>query len=147
MKKMYLVFLLMSFFSSFTLFAQKGEIYSNADGAIKGYDPVAFFTQNKAVKGEKAITHDWKGATWHFASKENKEAFAANPEKYAPQYGGYCAYGVCKNSKSPTETDTWAVVNNKLYFNYNQQVKELWTKNQADFIAKANELWKKVKKQ
>jgi YHS domain-containing protein len=145
MRKMHIIVLLMSIFSSFNLFAQKGEIYSTSDGAIKGYDPVGIFTQNKAVQGEKSITYEWKGATWHFASKESKEIFAANPEKYAPQYGGYCAYGMSKGYKAPTEIDTWTIVDSKLYFNYNQSVKTEWNKKQAEFIIKADQNWPTAK--
>ncbi len=127
-------------------FAQQGEVFSTDKGAIKGYDPVAFFTESKAIKGSDEFTYEWNGATWHFASKQNKEAFMANPEKYAPQYGGYCAYGTAGGHKAPTETDTWTVVDNKLYFNYNQKVKEGWTKDQATLIKKADEQWPRIKK-
>ncbi len=128
------------------LFAQTSEVFSTEAGAIKGYDPVAFFTDNKAVKGINEFTYEWNGATWHFASKKNKDAFAANPEKYAPQYGGYCAYGTADGHKAPTETDTWTVLDNKLYFNYNQKVKVLWDKDRAGLIKKADEQWPKIKK-
>jgi YHS domain-containing protein len=98
------------------------------------------------VKGAKEFTYEWNGATWHFATKKNKDLFVANPEKYAPQYGGYCAYGTADGHKAPTETDTWTVVDNKLYFNYNQKVKTLWNKDQASLIKKADEQWPKIKK-
>jgi YHS domain-containing protein len=127
-------------------FAQTSEVFSNESGAIKGYDPVAFFTDSKAVKGTKEFTHEWNGATWHFASKKHKDLFIANPEKYAPQYGGYCAYGTADGHKAPTETDTWTIVDSKLYFNYNQNVKALWNKDQANLIKKADEQWPKIKK-
>jgi YHS domain-containing protein len=127
-------------------FAQTSEVFSNESGAIKGYDPVAFFTESKAVKGTKEFTHEWNGATWHFASKKNQDLFVANPEKYAPQYGGYCAYGTADGHKAPTVTDTWTVVDSKLYFNYNQNVKVAWTKDQANLIKKADEQWPKIKK-
>jgi YHS domain-containing protein len=127
-------------------FAQKSEVFSNESGAIKGYDPVAFFTESKAVKGAKEFTHEWNGATWHFATKKNKDLFVANPEKYAPQYGGYCAYGTADGHKAPTETDTWTIVDSKLYFNYNQNVKVAWNKDQANLIKKADEQWPKIKK-
>ncbi len=127
-------------------FAQKSEVYSTEGGAIKGYDPVAFFVESKAVKGTEEFTYEWNGATWHFANKKNKETFIANPEKYAPQYGGYCAYGTADGHKAPTETDTWTVDNNKLYFNYNQKVKTLWDKDRASLIKKADEQWPKIKK-
>jgi YHS domain-containing protein len=127
-------------------FAQTSEVFSNESGAIKGYDPVAFFVDSKAVKGLKEFTYEWNGATWHFATKKNNDLFVANPEKYAPQYGGYCAYGTADGHKAPTETDTWTIVDNKLYFNYNQKVKTLWNKDQAGYIKKADEQWPKIKK-
>jgi YHS domain-containing protein len=131
---------------TFSSFSQTSEVFSNESGAIKGYDPVAFFTDSKALKGTKEFTHEWNGATWYFASKKNKDLFVANPEMYAPQYGGYCAYGAAGGHKAPTETDTWTIVDGKLYFNYNQKVKTLWNKDQADLIKKADEQWPKIKK-
>jgi YHS domain-containing protein len=137
-----LILVLVSLYS----FAQTSEVFSNESGAIKGYDPVAFFVESKAVKGTKEFTYEWNGALWHFANKKNKDLFVANPEKYAPQYGGYCAYGTADGHKAPTETDTWTVDNNKLYFNYNQKVKTLWDKDRASLIKKADEQWPKIKK-
>ncbi len=129
-----------------SILAQQSEVFSNKDGAIKGFDPVAFFVESKAVLGVKEFAYDWKNATWHFATKKNKDLFVANPEKYAPQYGGYCAYGIADGHKAPTETNTWTVVDNKLYFNYNLQVKKEWSKDQLNLIKKADELWPTVKK-
>jgi len=137
---------LILFLLSLSSFAQTNEVFSTDSGAIKGYDPVAFFVDSKAVKGSKEFTHEWNGATWHFVSKNNKDLFVVNPEKYAPQYGGYCAYGTAGGHKAPTETDTWTIVDNKLYFNYNQKVKTLWNKDQAGLIKKADEQWPKIKK-
>lgn len=127
--------------------AQKAEVFSTAGKAIKGYDPVAFFTDNKAVKGADSLTVKWKNAQWYFASRASLEKFAANPEAYAPQYGGYCAYGASdgEGHKAPTETDTWTVANGKLYFNYNKKVKELWMKKQDELILKADANWVNIK--
>lgn len=125
--------------------AQKSEIFVSGGKAIKGYDPVAFFKASKAVKGADSLSYQYKDATWLFSSRENLEAFKANPEKYAPQYGGYCAYGASEGHKAPTETDTWTVVNDKLYFNYNTKVKELWNKDQPALIKKADEKWPEIK--
>jgi YHS domain-containing protein len=85
--------LIVAFFSGAAL-AQKAPAYSDAAGAIRGYDPVAYFTEGRPVKGSREFSHRWNGAQWRFASAQNRERFAAAPEKYAPQYGGYCAYGV-----------------------------------------------------
>lgn len=127
--------------------AQKSEIFVSGGKAIKGYDPVAFFKQSKAVEGVDSLSYSWKGATWLFASRQDLEAFKANPEKYAPQYGGYCAYGVSEGHKAPTQTDTWTVSNGKLYFNYNTKVKELWVKDQQNLIQAADQKWPEIKTQ
>lgn len=134
-------------FSSYIASAQKAEIFSTDGKAIRGYDVVAFFQEGKAIKGTTQYALTWKETEWLFASKEHLETFKANPEHYAPQYGGYCAYGVAEGHKAPTETDTWSIVNDKLYFNYNKKVKETWSKNQQNFINKANVQWKTVKDQ
>src|SRR5437016_4674828 len=90
----------------------------NKDGggiAIKGYDPVAYFTQSKPVKGSSAFTYQWMNATWWFASAEARDEFARIPEKYAPQYGGYCAYGVSQGHTAPIDPEAWTIVEGKLY--------------------------------
>lgn len=127
--------------------AQKAEIFAPGGKAIKGYDPVAFFKESKPVKGADSLSYTWKEATWLFSNRQNLEAFKANPDKYAPQYGGYCAYGLSQGHKAPTQTDTWTVVNDKLYFNYNSKVKELWTKDQPALIKTADEKWPEIKGQ
>lgn len=125
--------------------AQKSEIFCTAGKAIKGYDPVAFFTESKPVKGSDSLSYSYKDATWLFSSKANLESFKKSPEKYSPQYGGYCAYGTADGHKAPTQTDTWAIVDGKLYFNYNGKVKEMWTKQQTSLIEKANTQWPLIK--
>ncbi len=125
--------------------AQKAEIFSTEGKAIKGYDVVAFFKDSAAVKGSESFSYQWKGTTWLFSTKTNRDAFIANPEKYEPQYGGYCAYGTADGHKAPTETNTWTVVNGKLYFNYNSKVKDYWNKNQPALIQKADANWPAIK--
>ncbi len=127
--------------------AQKAEIFQKEGKAIRGFDPVAFFTANSPVMGDSMFSYTWKEATWYFASKVNLELFKAQPEKYAPQYGGYCAYGTADGHKAPTETDTWSIYNGKLYFNYNQKVKGLWTKSTEEYIRKADLNWEKIRDQ
>ncbi|MBI3718653.1 MAG: YHS domain-containing protein [Sphingobacteriales bacterium] len=121
------------------------EIYQTKEGAIKGYDAVAYFTQNKAVKGNKQFAVSYKGATWYFSTNENKEAFQKDPAKYAPQYGGYCAYGCSQGHKAKTEADAFTIADGKLYLNYNLDVQKLWSKDQQGFIKKANDNWSKIK--
>jgi YHS domain-containing protein len=131
---------------AFSAFAQKGnkaEIFSNKAGAIKGYDPVAYFSNHQPVKGKEEVTYVWKSATWHFANEENKATFEKNPEQYAPQYGGYCAYGLAKGYKVKIEPEAWAIENGKLYLNYDKGVQKDWDKDRNGYIEKANENWVK----
>ena len=121
--------------------AQKAEVFSDGGAAIRGYDPVAYFTDGKPVKGKGEFTHQWKGATWRFASAANRERFAAAPEKYAPQYGGYCAYGVASGYAVKTEPDAWSVVDGKLYLNYDRSVQASWLKDVPGYIRKADANW------
>jgi YHS domain-containing protein len=121
------------------------EIFAPAGKAINGYDPVAFFKLSKPVMGADSLSYQWKGATWLFSDKEDMKTFIASPEKYAPQYGGYCAYGTADGHKAPTQTDTWTIVDDKLYFNYNSKVKEMWTKDQKNLIIKADKNWPLIK--
>ncbi len=125
--------------------AQKSEIFAPAGKAIKGYDPVAFFTESKPLMGTDSLSYTYKGANWLFSSTENLKKFKTAPEKYEPQFGGYCAYGMADGHKAPTQTETWAIIDGKLYFNYNGKVKEMWNKNQPTYIEKANTLWPNLK--
>lgn len=110
--------------------------------AINGVDPVGYFTEGAPVAGSAAHSLDWGGTTWHFASAENRAAFEADPSKYAPQYGGYCAWAVgARNSLAPTEPDQWAIVDDKLYLNFNASVQERWREDIPGFIEKANKNW------
>ena len=122
-----------------------GEVYITREGAIGGYDPVAYFKENKPVKGETKFAAEWKNATWLFSSEENLNDFKSDPEKYSPQYGGYCAYGTAEGHKAPTQPDAWTIVDGKLYFNYNTDVKKMWMKDQAKLILKADSNWSSVK--
>lgn len=109
--------------------------------AIDGHDPVAYFTMSKAVRGEQAITANYGGATYQFSSQENKALFEADPAKYAPQYGGYCAYGASQGYNAPVEADKFTIVDDKLYLNYNGRVQSTWRKDTARFITKADAYW------
>jgi YHS domain-containing protein len=89
------------------------------DVAIKGYDPVAYFTDNKAVEGSATYAYQWLGAEWHFASAKNRDLFIANPGKYAPQYGGYCADGVSFGTVTTNiDPQAWRIIDDKLYLSY-----------------------------
>jgi len=125
-------------------YAQR-EVFIKSDAAIQGYDPVAYFKESKPVKGKAELSYAWKQATWHFSSQQNLEDFKGNPEKFAPQFGGYCAYGMAEGHKAPTSPDAWTVVDDKLYLNYNKNVKQLWNKDRPANIEKATKNWPKVK--
>jgi YHS domain-containing protein len=138
-----LVFLLVW---NFSLFGQsQPEIFSTESGAIHGYDPVAFFDEGKPVKGTDSLVFQWHEASWHFASQKNRDAFKSTPEKYAPQYGGYCAFGMSRGYKAKTLPETATIIDGKLYFNYNLEVKKEWSKTPDVYIEKANKNWIAVK--
>lgn len=120
-------------------------IEATTDGgraAIRGYDPVAYHLIGAPVLGAAQFTHEWRGATWRFASAANRDAFARDPEKYAPQYGGYCAFGTSRGYKVSTQPDQFALVDGKLYLNYNAGVMQAWDKDRPHYIGKADENWK-----
>lgn len=120
--------------------------YTTTDGfAIKGYDPVSYFTEGKAIPGVDAYVFEWSGVKWKLSSMANLEKFKQEPLKYAPQFGGYCAYGCSENHKSPTDPNAFTIVNNKLYLNYNTKVKEMWIKDTAIRITNADTYWKSLK--
>lgn len=123
-------------------------IYTGLFGktAINGYDTVAYFSENKPVKGSSDYTATWQGATFKFASPANRDKFKVAPDKYAPQYGGYCAYAVAMNSsKASTEPDAFKIVSGKLYLNYDKDIQKKWEANQANFISEANVIWPKIR--
>jgi YHS domain-containing protein len=121
----------------------KDEIYTNWRGlAIKGYDPVAFFKDGAPVEGSKEFEFTWKGATWRFASAENRDLFEAEPKQYAPQYGGYCAWAVAQGSTASVDPkNAWEIVEGKLYLNYNKEIQARWAKDIPGNIGKADANW------
>ncbi len=113
-------------------------------GAIRGYDPVAYHTEKKPVKGKRAHRVEWKGATWSFASARNKELFEGNPEKYAPKYGGYCAWAVSQGYTASIDPDAWSLVDGSLYLNYSLGVREQWSRDIPGNITKGDANWPKL---
>jgi|SRR5918999_4084376 YHS domain-containing protein len=123
-----------------------GESNVDSSGlALKGYDPVAYFTEKKPVAGKPAFTALHEGATYRFASAANRDAFTAAPEKYAPQYGGYCAFGMAAGYKAPIEPDAWTVVDGKLYLNFNRSVRSQWSSDVPGHVRKADANWPSVR--
>jgi len=144
MKKMLLSFNV-ALLACLSLFAQQSATFTKGDKAIRGYDPVAYFTENKPVRGVEKLVFNWNNSNWYFSSQQNLDLFKANPEKYAPQYGGYCAYGLSNGYKAPTEADAWTIENGKLYLNYNKEVREMWSKEKKERIEKADKNWPAIK--
>ena len=136
-----IVFSLLIYTTSFAQTDKKDAFFADKNGAIRGYDPVAYFTDGKPVKGDKTITFDWNNATWHFATAAHRDSFAVHPEQYAPQYGGFCAYGWAKGYPAKIEPEAWHIVNGKLYLNYDLSVQSKWNKKQSAYIKAADENW------
>ncbi len=109
--------------------------------AIKGYDTVAYFTENKPVKGKSDFSTEYNEATWLFSSQENLDLFLANPEMYAPQYGGYCAYAVSQGSTASIKPELFTIHDGKLYLNYNEKINNKWNANKEAFIVDADKNW------
>ena len=116
-------------------------VYSADGAAIHGYDPVAYFTEEKPVKGDPAHSATYQRTTWHFASAANRDMFTAEPEKFAPQYGGYCAYAVANNSTAKIDPEAWKIVDGKLYLNYSKDIQKTWEADQTAFIMAADKNW------
>lgn len=109
--------------------------------AIKGYDTVAYFTEGRPVKGSEQYQHEWKDAVWQFSSAANLEKFKEDPEKYAPQFGGYCAYAVALGKTAGIDPSQFTVVEDKLYLNFNEDVQSKWLANRDDFIEQGHQNW------
>ena len=107
--------------------------------AIRGTDPVAYFTQGEAVAGSEDYEYEWNGATWRFVSKENQSLFAENPEQYAPQYGGYCAKAMSEGNVVSIDPEAWKIVDDKLYLNYSPAVQQQWVRDIEGNISLAND--------
>jgi YHS domain-containing protein len=127
--------------------AGAGEFFEKDGAALRGYDPVAYFRESKAVKGSAEHTAEYKGSTFRFASKQNRDEFVAAPARYAPQYGGFCAYGTAGGYKAAIDPAAFTVVDGKLYLNYNRDVQKRWGADTAGYIAKADRNWPSVSRQ
>ena len=120
-------------------------VYTASDGlGARGYDPVAYFTQGKPVKGSAAHELEWSGAKWRFESAASRAAFKADPARFAPQFGGYCAWAVSQHYLAPGDPNHWKIVDGKLYLNANARAKELWEADQADSIKRGHANWPAV---
>ncbi len=114
--------------------------------AVKGFDTVAYFTGQNAVPGNLQYQFVWNGAKWLFANAENLEKFKANPEAFAPQFGGYCSFAVSKGYTADSDPQAWKIVDGKLYLNYNPKVKEMWEAEQEMRIQEGKKNWQEFQK-
>ena len=142
MKQIIPLFVIGLFFASSAFSAVAPVNKSALSGvAVKGYDPVAYFKSGKPVKGDKQFTLEHLGAKWRFSSQENLDLFKAGPGKYAPQYGGYCAWAVSRRYTASIDPEAWKIVEEKLYLNYSKAVQTKWEEEISANIEKANVNW------
>ncbi len=127
--------------------AEQPMVYQQEAGiAINGYDAVAYHKVNEPIEGSESFTTMWNGATWFFVSAENRDLFVADPERWAPAYGGYCAWAVSNNYLASTDPDAFSVVNERLFLNFNKRIRNRWSKNTAKNISKGDKNWPEVLK-
>ena len=112
---------------------------------ISGYDPVAYFTEGKPMKGSGYHVAEYQGVTYAFATKDHKQLFEGNPQKYVPAYGGYCAYGVAVGKKFVSDPEAWKVVNGTLYLNLDKDIQSKWLQDIPGYIKKSEANWKDIK--
>ena len=118
------------------IYTQKSNNYGAG-----GYDVVAYFTDNQPIKGKQEHQTEWQGAMWLFSSAENRDKFTADPEQYAPQYGGYCAWAMAKGDLAKGNPKRWKIVDNKLYLNYNRTIQKLWERDIPGMIERGDAQW------
>ncbi len=123
--------------------ASNSPVNTTPEGAaLDGYDTVAYFNGGSAQKGDAAYSTEWDGATWYFASAENRDAFASDPDVYAPQHGGWCSYAASEAYVAEVDVvDGWAIIDNKLYLNWDKDTKDAFVEEQSDRIASAHAKW------
>lgn len=128
--------------------ADKDPVYTKflSSTAVDGYDPVSYFIEGKPVEGSDAYETEYNGATWRFTSAAHRDAFIANPAKYAPQYGGYCAWAVSQGYTAKGDPQHWRIVDDKLYLNYNSDVQQKWAADISGHITAADGNWPRVLK-
>ncbi len=113
--------------------------------AIRGFDPVAYFEEGRPVAGDPRFTAEWNGATWRFASAARRDAFLAEPERWAPQYGGWCAWAVAQGDLAPTDPDAWKIVDGKLYLNYSARIQRKWERDIPGNVERADARWPQLR--
>lgn len=127
------------------VFAAEPEVYSDAGVALRGTDPVAYFTDAAAVAGAAAFALMWKGTEWRFASAQNREAFEMNPDRFAPAFGGYCAYAMSQGHYASTVPQAWTIHENRLFLNYSTEVRAIWQSDVPGHVARADRFWAELR--
>lgn len=122
-------------------------VFTKGGLALSGYDAVAYFTDGKPVEGSASFETQWKGVRWRFASAAHRDTFQADPEKYAPQFGGYCSFGVSRGYAVDADPYAWKIVAGKLYVNHDRKVQQLWEKELPTIIGTAEKRWPEVVRQ
>ncbi len=127
--------------------AVAGEYFERNGIAIQGYDPVAYFQMGRPVQGSPDFKLQHKGSEFHFSSQANRNAFAADPDRYSPQYNGFCAFGMASGYKAAIQPTAFTVVNGKLYLNYNADIQKKWGTDVSGYVKKADGLWPETSRQ
>ena len=120
-------------------------VFAEDGVAIRGTDPVAYFTDSAVRQGDPAIHADWMGARWRFASEQHRAMFVADPAAFAPQFGGYCAWAVAEGYTAPIDPEAWRIVEGKLYLNYSKKIQKKWARDVPGNISRANANWPGLK--
>lgn len=136
--------LLMSVVASQPLLAAE-KVFTRGGAAIRGYDPVAYHLEKAPVKGERRFRYEWKGHEWRFKSVENRDRFIADPEKYAPQFNGFCAWAASQGYLASTVPEAWTIRDGKLYLNYSLSVRSTWLEDVDANIAAGDRNWPALK--
>ena len=139
-----LILILLASIMGSPLVAGSDPVFSRWGVAIRGYDPVAYFTQGEPLKGSKTFRTEWNGAEWRFVNAEHLNLFNADPERYAPQYGGYCAWAVANNYTASTQPEAWTIFGDKLYLNYSLSVRGQWEQDIPGNVVKGDANWPSV---
>jgi hypothetical protein len=142
----YKALLLLSFLIAATTGAADTLQYSTENGAIDGYDPVSYFTNDQAERGSPDITTEWNDAVWRFTTTAHRDTFIEDPEKYAPQYGGFCALGMAHGGGVPTNPEAWTIWEGKLYLNMIKEVSITWRYTPDKLIERADLKWEVMNK-
>lgn len=120
-------------------------IFATRDGAIAGYDPVAYFSVDEAVRGKSEFRYRWMDADWYFANEQHVRLFREQPERYAPQYGGYCAYAMSKGQYASTDPRAWTIYEGKLYLNFSLGIRRIWSNDIPSNIRRADRNWQRLR--